>query len=48
MKLAILKVGALAEFSAQDALKYAIITSADKISEHKKKELEVLIGKYLT
>lgn len=44
---AIPKIGAMTEFSARDALKYAVITQKDKIPERKLKEMEVLIGKYL-
>jgi 5'-methylthioadenosine phosphorylase len=47
LKKAIPKIGKLTQFSAADALKYAIITPRDTIPEQKKKELEVLIGKYL-
>jgi len=47
LKIAIPKVGKIEKFSAQDALSTALITSPDVISEHKKKELEILIGKYI-
>ena len=47
LKAAIPQVGKLTKFSASDALKFAIITSRDKISAKKKKELDVIIGKYL-
>ncbi|MCA9399229.1 MAG: S-methyl-5'-thioadenosine phosphorylase [Candidatus Omnitrophica bacterium] len=47
LKMAIPRVGKLSSFKAQDALKYAIITSPDAISEQKKKELSVIIGKYI-
>ena len=47
LKTAIPEVGKLKNFSAEGALKYAIITDPKVIPEHKKKELEVLIGKYI-
>jgi 5'-methylthioadenosine phosphorylase len=47
LKEAIPKVGAMTEFSAQGALKYAVITQKDKIPEQKLKELDCLVGKYL-
>lgn len=47
LKKSIPKVAALKSFSASDALKYALITQRDMIPEQKKKELAVLIGKYL-
>ncbi len=46
LKAAIPQVGKLKSFSASEALKFAIITSRDKISAKKKKELDVIIGKY--
>ncbi|MFP4472366.1 MAG: S-methyl-5'-thioadenosine phosphorylase [Candidatus Omnitrophota bacterium] len=47
LKLAIPRIAAMTEFSARDALRYAIITPPDMISEDKKRELEPLIGKYI-
>jgi 5'-methylthioadenosine phosphorylase len=47
LKSAIPQVGKLKNFSASAALKFAIITSRDKISAKKKKELDVIIGKYI-
>jgi 5'-methylthioadenosine phosphorylase len=47
LKAAIPQVGKLKKFSASEALKFAIITHRDKISAKKKKELDVIIGKYL-
>ncbi len=47
LKLAISQIGKLTQFSAQDALKYAIITDPKLISERKKKELAIIIGKYI-
>ena len=47
LKIAIPRVGALTEFSASDALKFAIVTDPGIIPELKKKELEVIVGKYI-
>ena len=47
LKAAIAKVGRLTTFSAQDALKYSIVTAADIVPELKKKELAPIIGKYI-
>ncbi len=47
LKSAIPQIGALKEFSAQGALKYAILTDPKLIPEQKKRELEILIGKYI-
>ncbi len=47
LKLAIVEVGKLKHFSASEALKFAIITNPAMISAKKKKELGVLIGKYI-
>lgn len=46
LKTAIPRVGELKEFSAQDALQYALITDKTKIPEDVKKKLSVIIGKY--
>lgn len=47
LRSAIPKVGKLKQFSASEALKFAIITNRDKITAKKKKELDVIIGKYI-
>ena len=47
LKLAIPVVGKLKKFSAADALKFAIITNRDLIPAKKKKDLEIIVGKYL-
>lgn len=47
LRLAISQIGKLTEFSARSALKYAIITDPKMIPERKKKELGIIIGKYL-
>ncbi len=47
LKSVIPKVGRLESFSAQGALKYAIVTPKHLIPENKKTELEIIIGKYM-
>jgi 5'-methylthioadenosine phosphorylase len=47
LKVAIPLMGQIKEFSARDALKYAIITDRKKIPQETKKKLELLIGKYI-
>jgi len=47
LRSAIVEVGKLKYFSASEALKFAIITNPAMISAKKKKELGVLIGKYI-
>jgi 5'-methylthioadenosine phosphorylase len=47
LKLAIPAVGKLSNFSASDALKFAIVTNREVIPAQKRKDLEILIGKYL-
>ena len=47
LKLAIIEVGKLEKFSASEALKFAIITNPAVIPAKRKKELGVLIGKYI-
>ncbi|HSA30453.1 MAG TPA: S-methyl-5'-thioadenosine phosphorylase, partial [Candidatus Omnitrophota bacterium] len=47
LKAAVPRIGALENFSAREALKYALITSPEAVPAKKKKELSVLIGKYL-
>jgi len=48
LKAAIPRAGRLTEFSAQDALKYALITDRARIPEETKKQLEPIIGKYVS
>jgi len=48
LKSAIVEVGHLKKFSASDALKFAIITNPAAIPAKKKKELELLIRKYIS
>ncbi|MEW5895180.1 MAG: S-methyl-5'-thioadenosine phosphorylase [Candidatus Omnitrophota bacterium] len=47
IKRSVPKIGAMRSFTAEDALKFAVITSPDAIPENKKKELEPIIGKYI-
>jgi 5'-methylthioadenosine phosphorylase len=47
LKTAIAEVGKLKHFSASEALKFAIMTSPAVIPAKKKKDLELLIGKYI-
>lgn len=47
LKRAIPKAGAIKHFIHSDALSTAIITARDMIPEQKKKELAILIGKYI-
>lgn len=47
LKLAITQAGEIEKFIDADALKCALITDPSVISEQKKKELAVLIGKYI-
>ena len=47
LKSAIVEVGKLKHFSASQALKFAIMTDPDMIPAKKKKDLEILIGKYI-
>jgi 5'-methylthioadenosine phosphorylase len=47
IKIAVPKIGRLTEFSAKGALKHAIITSPGMIPEHKRRELQILIGDYI-
>ena len=46
LKEAIPEIGKLKNFSAQDALKYAIITDSKKVPTKVKKDLAPIIGKY--
>jgi 5'-methylthioadenosine phosphorylase len=47
LKIAIPKVGKLKKFSAAGALKNSIMTDPKLIPEQKKKDLEIIIGKYV-
>ena len=47
LKLAIPAAGKLKNFSAAQALKFAIMTNRDMVPAQKKKELEIIIGKYI-
>ncbi|MBF0486063.1 MAG: S-methyl-5'-thioadenosine phosphorylase [Candidatus Omnitrophica bacterium] len=47
LKTAIPKVGKIKKFSAASALKNAIITDPKLIPDQKKKDLEIIIGKYI-
>ncbi len=47
LKIVIPKIGRLTHFSAQGVLRYSIVTPAEVIPENKKKELQILIGKYI-
>lgn len=47
LKRAIPKIGKLTAFSAANALQFAIITDPSKIPMEKKRELDLIIGKYI-
>ncbi len=47
LKMAIPQVAKLKKFSAANALQFAIITNPDMIPAEKKKELGIIIGKYI-
>lgn len=47
LKIAIPKAGKKKKFSAADALKCAIMTDPKMIPDQKKKDLEIIIGKYI-
>ncbi len=47
LKSAIPEIGKLKTFSAQGALKYAIMTNRDLIPAKAKKDLKIIVGKYL-
>ena len=47
LKLAVPAAGRLKKFSAANALQFAIMTDRAMIPAEKKKELEIIIGKYL-
>jgi len=46
LKIAIPKVGKIEKFSAQDALKYALVTDKDMVHEKTRMDLNIIIGKY--
>lgn len=48
LKAAIAQLGKLTKFSAEGALKYAIMTQRDVIPEKIKKDLNIIIGKYIS
>ena len=47
LKAAIPRIGQIKNFSASEALKYALITDRNRIPEETKKKLEPIIGKYI-
>lgn len=47
LKLAIPRIGRIKKFSASSALEGAIVTRPDLVPEQKKRELEIIIGKYI-
>jgi 5'-methylthioadenosine phosphorylase len=47
LQKAIPVIGRMEHFSAQGAMQHAVITAPDGMPEEKKKELEILIGKYV-
>ena len=47
IRLAVPRVGKIKQFAAQDALKHAIMTDPARIPEQKKRELQIIIGKYI-
>lgn len=47
LKCAIPEIGKLKHFSAQGALKFAIITNRDLIPAKAKKDLKIIVGKYI-
>lgn len=47
IKKSVPKIAVMRDFSAANALQYAVITSWDAIAEDKKKDLEPIIGKYI-
>ncbi len=47
LKIAISKAGALKNFSASNALQNSIMTAPDLIPAQRKKDLEIIIGKYI-
>lgn len=47
LRSAIPRIGRIEKFAAQEALKHAIITNPAHIPEQKKRELSIIIGKYI-
>lgn len=47
LRSAIPRISRIGKFAAQEALKHAIITNPAHISEQKKRELSIIIGKYI-
>lgn len=47
LKKAIPEIASVSKFEAEDALKFAIITQRDKIPSKAKKDLKIIIGKYI-
>ncbi|MBI5415833.1 MAG: S-methyl-5'-thioadenosine phosphorylase [Candidatus Omnitrophica bacterium] len=47
VQLAVPRVGKITKFAAQDALKHAIMTDPARIPGQKKRELGIIIGKYI-
>ncbi|MBF0384474.1 MAG: S-methyl-5'-thioadenosine phosphorylase [Candidatus Omnitrophica bacterium] len=47
IKIAVSKISRLKEFSAANALKFALITNPDAIPKELKTKLEIIIGKYI-
>ncbi len=47
IRLTVPRVGKIQQFAVQDALKHAIMTDPAKIPEQKKRELGIIIGKYI-
>ncbi|MBI5024496.1 MAG: S-methyl-5'-thioadenosine phosphorylase [Candidatus Omnitrophica bacterium] len=47
IRLAVPRAGKIKQFAARDALKHAIMTDPAKIPEQKKRELSIIIGKYI-
>lgn len=47
LRSAIPRIGRIGKFAAQEALKHAIITNPAHIPEQKKRELSIIIGKYI-
>jgi len=47
LKIAIPKAGEIKEFSAHNALQFALITNKDVIPAQTKKDLDIIVGKYI-
>jgi 5'-methylthioadenosine phosphorylase len=48
LRLAIPRIGAMTQFSSSDALRCAIMTDTKLIPDQKKKDLAIIIGKYIS